>query len=266
MRLICRIVSRRPRAPHWFGTDDLGRDTFTRILYAGRISLSVALIVTLISTVVGTTIGAVSGFYGGATDTVLMRFTDIMLTLPVLPMLMIISKSLREMAGLQQKFGNMLSVVVIIVVIAIFDWMTIARLVHGAVLSLKEREFMEAARALGVSGHSTILRHLIPNTLAPIVVAATFSFGGMVVYEATLSFLGLGIQPPVPSWGNMLNDVQRLMMRNPWVAFYPGLCIFFTVLSINFLGDGLPRCSRSPAEDVGDFVSGDIIEEQQPSS
>jgi len=228
-----------PSRAHIFGTDDLGRDTFTRILYAGRISLSVALIVTVISALVGTTIGAVSGYYGGVTDTVLMRFTDIMLTLPVLPLLMIISKSLRDMQALQKAFGNLLSVIVIIVVIAVFDWMSTARLVHGAALSLKEREFMEAARALGVSGRATILRHLIPNSLAPIIVAATFSFGGTVVYEATLSFLGLGIQPPTPSWGNMLTDVQKLMMRNPWIAFYPGLCIFFTVLSINFLGDGL---------------------------
>ena len=228
-----------PSRAHIFGTDDLGRDTFTRILYAGRISLSVALIVTVISALVGTTIGAVSGYYGGVTDTVLMRFTDIRLTLPVLPLLMIISKSLRDMQALQKAFGNLLSVIVIIVVIAVFDWMSTARLVHGAALSLKEREFMEAARALGVSGRATILRHLIPNSLAPIIVAATFSFGGTVVYEATLSFLGLGIQPPTPSWGNMLTDVQKLMMRNPWIAFYPGLCIFFTVLSINFLGDGL---------------------------
>jgi peptide/nickel transport system permease protein len=228
-----------PSRAHLFGTDDLGRDTFTRILYAGRISLSVALTVTIISAVVGTSVGSVSGYLGGTADTVLMRFTDVMLTLPVLPLLMIMSKSLREMPGLQQRFGTALSVLVIIVVIAVFDWMSAARLVHGAALSLKEQEFMEAARALGVSGPQTIIRHLVPNSLAPIIVAATFSFGGTVIYEATLSFLGLGIQPPTPSWGNMLTDVQRLMMRNPWLAFYPGLCIFFTVLSVNFLGDGL---------------------------
>jgi len=228
-----------PSAEHLFGTDQLGRDILTRLLYAGRISLTVALIATLLATLIGTIIGAVAGYAGGWVDTVLMRLTDVMLTLPLLPMLMIASASLREFVALQRLLGNLLSVFIIISVVTIFGWMSVARLVHGSVLSLREREFMEAARALGASGWLLITKHLIPNSLAPIIVSATLSFGAVVVFEATLSFLGLGVQPPIPSWGNMLNEVQGIMFRNPALAFYPGLCIFFTVLSINFLGDGL---------------------------
>jgi peptide/nickel transport system permease protein len=228
-----------PSAEHLFGTDQLGRDILTRLLYAGRISLTVALIATLLATLIGTIIGAVAGYAGGWVDTVLMRLTDVMLTLPLLPMLMIASASLREFVALQRLLGNLLSVFIIISVVTVFGWMSVARLVHGSVLSLREREFMEAARALGASGWLLITKHLIPNSLAPIIVSATLSFGAVVVFEATLSFLGLGVQPPIPSWGNMLNEVQGIMFRNPALAFYPGLCIFFTVLSINFLGDGL---------------------------
>jgi len=228
-----------PTKEHIFGTDVLGRDTFTRLLYAGRISLSVAGITTILSVIIGVIIGAVAGYIGGWVDTILMRFTDIMLTLPVLPLLMIASKSLREMVALQKMFGQLLSVVIIIAVITIFGWMTVARLVYGSVLSLREREFMEATRALGASGIRLIFSHLVPNSLAPIIVSLTLEFGAVVVYEATLSFLGFGIMPPTPSWGNMLTDVQRFILRNPWLAFYPGMCIFLTVLAINFLGDGL---------------------------
>lgn len=228
-----------PSQAHWFGTDQLGRDILNRVMYAGRISLSVALIATVLSSLVGVVIGAIAGYAGGWVDTILMRFTDIMLTLPVLPLLMIASKSLREMMALQKIFGQALSVVVIIIVVVLFGWMTVARLVYSSVLSLREREFMEASRALGASGWRLIFSHLVPNSLAPIIVATTLDFGAIVVYEATLSFLGFGIMPPTPSWGNMLTDVQRFMFRNPWLAFYPGMCIFLTVLAINFIGDGL---------------------------
>lgn len=228
-----------PSAEHLLGTDALGRDIVTRLMYAGQVSLTIALIGAVLSTVVGVIIGAVAGYAGGWIDTILMRFTDIMLTLPVLPLLLIASQSLRQFVALQQLFGSLLSVVVIIIIVVVFGWMRVTRLLYSSVLSLKQSEFVEAARALGASPLRMIVTHLVPNSLAPIIVAATLDFGAIVVYEATLSFLGLGVTPPTPSWGNMLTDVQRFMIRDPMLAIYPGMCIFLTVLGINFIGDGL---------------------------
>lgn len=228
-----------PTAAHWLGTDELGRDTLTRLLYAGRISLFVSMAATVLSLVIGTTVGALAGYYRGIVEATLMRFTDIMLTLPTLPLLLIFSKMLRDLLVLQQMLGANLSVAVIIGVLTFFGWMTVARLVHGTVLSLREREFIEAAIAVGSSGPSVIIRHLIPNSLAPIIVATTLGLGSRVISEAALSFLGLGITLPTPSWGNMLTGAQAYMWRNPWMAFYPGICILAIVLAFNFIGDGL---------------------------
>jgi peptide/nickel transport system permease protein len=228
-----------PSAEHLLGTDQLGRDILTRLMYAGRISLTIALLGTLLSTIIGVIIGAIAGYAGGLLDTLLMRFTDIMLTLPVLPLLLIASQSLRQFVALQQFFGESLSVAIIIIIIVAFGWMAVTRLLYGSVLSLKGSEFVEAARALGASPAHMIVKHLVPNSLAPIIVATTLDFGVIVVYEATLSFLGFGVTPPTPSWGNMLTDVQRFMLRDPMLAIYPGMCIFLTVLAINFIGDGL---------------------------
>lgn len=229
-------------AMHLLGTDGLGRDTFTRILYAGRISLGIALGVTLANILIGTLIGAVAGAYGGWVDSLFMRFTDLMLTLPDLPLLLVLSSSLRQFVFLQNLLGTGLSVAVIIVVLTLFGWMGIARLVRGSVLSLRSQDFVEASRALGASRVHVILRHLVPNSLAPIIVAATLGFGGVIIAESALSFLGFGIMPPVPTWGNMLNEARTA----PQVGFVlftqtlaPGLCVFLTVLSINFFGDGL---------------------------
>lgn len=228
-----------PSAEHWLGTDALGRDIVTRLMFGGQISLTIALIGAVLSTVLGVIVGSVAGYAGGWIDTLLMRFTDIMLTLPVLPLLLIASQSLRQFVQLQQLFGQLLSVVVIIIVVVVFGWMRVARLLYGSILTLKNSEFVEAARALGASPARMILTHLVPNSLAPIIVAATLDFGAIVVYEATLSFLGFGVTPPTPSWGNMLTDVQRFMIRDPMLAVYPGMCIFLTCLGINFIGDGL---------------------------
>lgn len=227
---------------HWMGTDGLGRDTFTRVLYAGRISLGVALTVTLITTLFGAVLGAVSGYLGGATDSILMRFTDLMYSLPDLPLLIILSFSLRQFVGLQNLLGSWLSVAIIIFVLAFFGWMTNARLVRGSVLSLREQEFIEASRALGANKSRLIFQHLIPNSLAPIIVAATLSFGAIIIAESALSFLGFGVMPPVPTWGNMLNEARGAPQIG-YTLFYqtlaPGLFIFLTVLAINFIGDGL---------------------------
>jgi peptide/nickel transport system permease protein len=227
-------------APHILGTDKLGRDLFSRLLYAGRISLGVALIVTLLTTILGTLIGAASGAFGGIVDTVLMRFADIMLTLPFLPMVLVLSSSLRQYAALQDFLGSSMSVAIIIIVLLIFGWMGNARLVRGSVLSLREQDFIDASRALGAGQARIILRHLVPNSLAPIIVWATLGFGTVIIAESALSFLGFGIMPPVPTWGNMLNEARNSPLQYLFTqALSPGLCIFFTVLAINFIGDGL---------------------------
>ncbi len=225
---------------HILGTDALGRDIFSRLLYAGRISLAVALTVTILTVIVGSVLGAVAGAFGGWTDTLLMRLTDIMLTVPQLPLLLILSSSLRQFVQLQKFLGSNLSVVIIIFVLVIFGWMTEARLVRGSVLSLRSQEFIEASRALGSSRARIIFRHLIPNSMAPIIVAATLGFGGVIITESALSFLGFGVMPPIPTWGNMLNDARGAPLEYLFTqTLSPGFCIFVTVLAINFLGDGL---------------------------
>jgi peptide/nickel transport system permease protein len=225
---------------HFLGTDKLGRDIFSRLLYAGRISLTVALTVTVFYVVIGIVIGSVAGAFGGWVDTVLMRFTDIMLTLPTLPLLLIFNSSLRQFVQLQNLAGSNLSVFIIIFTLTIFGWMGVARMVRGSILSLREQEFIEASRALGANQFRIIFRHLIPNSLAPIIVAATLGFGSVIISESALSFLGFGIMPPVPTWGNMLNEARNSPLEYLFVqALSPGFMIFLTVLSINFLGDGL---------------------------
>lgn len=227
-------------APHILGTDKLGRDLFSRLLYAGRISLGVALIVTVLTTILGTLVGAAAGAFGGVADTVLMRIADVMLTLPFLPMVLVLSSSLRQYAALQEFLGSSMSVAIIIFVLLIFGWMTNARLVRGSVLSLREQDFIAASRALGAGNRRIILRHLVPNSLAPIIVSATLGFGAVIIAESALSFLGFGIMPPVPTWGNMLNEARNSPLQYLFTqALSPGLCIFFTVLAVNFVGDGL---------------------------
>jgi peptide/nickel transport system permease protein len=227
-------------APHILGTDKLGRDIFSRLLYAGRISLGVALVVTVLTTILGTLLGAAAGAFGGIVDTVLMRFADVMLTLPFLPMVLVLSSSLRQYAALQDFLGSSMSVAIIVFVLLIFGWMGNARLVRGSVLSLREQDFVSASRALGAGNRRIILRHLVPNSLAPIIVSATLGFGTVIIAESALSFLGFGIMPPVPTWGNMLNEARNSPLQYLFTqALSPGLCIFFTVLAINFIGDGL---------------------------
>jgi peptide/nickel transport system permease protein len=218
----------RPPSPaHLLGTDTIGHDVFTRVLYAGRVSLLVGFSAAVAATLVGVLVGATAGFYGGVLDNVLMRITDVSLALPALPILIVLSK---YMGG---------SVTGIVVVISLFAWRGIARLVRGEVLKLKGQEFTDAARALGATDRRILVRHLIPNSLAPVIVAATLIVGGSILTEAALSFLGIGIQPPVPSWGNMLQNAQDFILSAPRLAVYPGLMIFLTVLCFNFLGDGL---------------------------
>lgn len=217
-----------PSRLHPFGTDELGRDTLSRVLYGGRISLFVGFASVFSAIILGVFVGALAGYYGGIADTLLMRFTDIMFSIPVLPLLVVLA-SVIPGGGVWK----------IVLVITIFGWMTDARIVRGVYLSLKEQEFAEAARAIGASNTRIIWRHLLPNTMAPIIVSATLGVGGNIIYEAALSYLGFGIMPPTPSWGNMLQNAQSAMFNAPWLIWFPGIAIFLTVLAFNFLGDGL---------------------------
>jgi peptide/nickel transport system permease protein len=221
---------KRKAAPSWkhpLGTDELGHDVLTRLLYAGRVSLSVGFVAALTAAVFGTLVGAISGYFGGWPDNLLMRFTDIMFSIPDLPVLIVLA---RYMGG---------SVLGIVFVISVFAWMGTARLVRGEMLRLRRLDFTDAARALGASDARILFRHLVPNALAPVIVAATLTVGGAILSEAALSFLGIGIQPPTPSWGNMLQNAQDFIWNTPWLAVWPGAMIFLTVLCFNFLGDGL---------------------------
>jgi peptide/nickel transport system permease protein len=219
---------RPPGGGHLFGTDELGRDVLTRIMYAGRVSLAVGFVVAINIAMIGMVVGAVSGFYGGTVDTILMRLVDVLLSIPTLPLYLILA-ALIPGGGVSR----------IIIIFTAFGWTGVARLVRGQVLSLKTLDFVDAARAMGASEPRLILRHLMPNALAPVIVAATLTVGGAILGESALSFLGLGIAPPTPSWGNMLQRAQEYIWNASWLAVFPGLFIFMTVLSFNFLGDGL---------------------------
>ncbi|HNB52438.1 MAG TPA: ABC transporter permease [Anaerolineales bacterium] len=227
-----------PSLEHFMGTDSIGRDVFSRLLYAGRISLLVAFTVTLVSLSIGVFVGGVSGYYGGWLDDVIQRFVEFLITLPLLPLLLAFSALMRgaEIPGLPREWS---SAVIISIILTAFGWMGYTNLVRGMVLSLRGQEFTEAAKALGMGDISIILRHMIPNSLAPIIVSATLSLGGTIILESALSFLGFGIQLPVPTWGNMLNEYQNDMWTQPAKVFYPGLTIFVCTLAFNYIGDGL---------------------------
>lgn len=228
---------------HLLGTDELGRDVLMRLLHGGRISLMVAFVSAVASLVIGATIGAYAGYYGGGIDTLLMRFTDAMLALPTLPLMILLAaidlnKIFPEAFSFMTR-GNAASIIKLMIIVVFFGWMTVARLVRGEFLSLKERDFVQASRALGVSNQKIIWKHMLPNCVAPIIVAITLSIGSIILYEAVLSFIGLGIQPPIPSWGNMLHHALEYIRTAPLLAIYPGLFILLTVVSVNFVGDGL---------------------------
>ncbi len=225
-------MSSSPQGRHILGTDQVGRDYLTRLMYGGRVSLSLAIIVVLLVVLVGTAIGGVSGYFGGWVDAITMRTVEFMMTLPELPIFLILYTILPQR-------GTAGSLIVLTIVLVVFGWLGIARLTRGMVLSLKNQEFTEASRAMGAGSWSIIRRHMIPNSLAPVIVAATLAIGGIVVAEASLSYLGFGVKPPFPSWGNMLQDAQRDMMTAPYKVFIPGFCIFLVSLSFNFIGDAL---------------------------
>ena len=227
-----------PSLAHPMGTDPLGRDIMTRLLYGGRISLTIGLAATAVGIVIGTIIGALAGFYGGWVDNLLMRFTDMFMALPRIFMLIIMSLLMRDLdAPILRAYGGAGGIVLIL---GVLSWTSVARVVRGQFLSLKEKEFVEAARTLGIKNNRIVFRHVLPNTATPIIVAATLLVGATIISESGLSFLGFGVQPPTPTWGNMLNSAQNEMLnRHWWMAVFPGLMIFLTVISINYIGEGL---------------------------
>ncbi len=224
-----------PSAVHLFGTDELGRDLLMRIWVGGRVSLIIGVAAMLLSITIGTFVGAVAGFYGGKVDTLLMRFNDLMLSIPQLFLLLLVAQLLRTL-NLPEISGGPLP---IIIIIGGLSWMGAARLVRGQFLSLRAKEFVDAARVAGAKNSRIMWRHILPNVASPIIVSATLRVGNAIITESTLSFLGFGIQPPLPTWGNMLKNAQSQMVLAPWIAIFPGLFIFVTVIAINYLGDGL---------------------------
>ncbi len=226
---------------HIFGTDELGRDVLMRLVYGTQVSMGVGVLVAIVSALIGLIVGSIAGYYGGAIDTILMRTTDALLSLPLLPVLVVIAAiDLQKVPFLSviTQYGNE-SIIKLVFILCLFSWMVVARLVRGSILSLREREFILASKTLGATDATIIVRHMFPNVIAPLLVSVTLGVGESILFEAALSFLGLGIQPPTPSWGNMLFNALELIYKAPFLAIIPGLLILLVVVSFNFLGDGL---------------------------
>jgi peptide/nickel transport system permease protein len=230
-----------PSSAHPLGTDELGRDLLARLLYGGRISLMVGIAAALASAVIGTIIGLIAGYYGGKFDAFLMRITDGVIALPLLPLLIVLAAVDLTKLGLNEALAKDpdVSLYRMVIIIALVSWTTVARLVRGAALSVREREYVMAAIVAGAGPLRIMTVHMLPNIVSPIIVSTTLSVGNVILLESVLSFLGLGIQPPIASWGNMLTGAQELIWTTPMLVFWPGQLIFLTVIAFNFLGDGL---------------------------
>jgi peptide/nickel transport system permease protein len=230
-----------PSVTHPFGTDPVGRDLLARTIYGGQISLLIGFIAVMIETMAGIVIGAAAGYYGGWVDSVLMRITEAMLIIPEIFLLIVMAKEfggkIPSLTVLGREFSG--SVIVIVVIIGLTSWMYLARIVRAEFLSLKENDFILAARSTGTGNRGIIFKHILPNCMAPIIVSATLGVANAILAEAYISFLGLGVQPPTATWGNMLDGANNYLDTAPWMWFFPGMLILLTVLSINFLGDGL---------------------------
>jgi peptide/nickel transport system permease protein len=242
-----------PSLAHPLGTDELGRDELLRLLYGGQVSLLVGLTAALAASILGTAIGLLAGYFGGWTDGLLMRFTDGVITLPLLPILILLAAIDPAKLGLSADLAGSpnASLYRIIAIIAAVGWTRAARLVRNGSLSLREREFVAAAEAQGASAWRVMIVHILPNTVSPIIIATTLSIGQVILFESVLSFLGLGIQPPQASWGNMLSGGLELLGSAPWLVIEPGLAIFATVIAFNFVGDALQEALQPRAFDSG---------------
>lgn len=230
------MINKAPNAQHWLGTDFLGRDIYTRLLLAGRISLIIGLLTMLLSVTLGYLLGALSGYAGGMADKIVMRFADLMMTIPSLPLLIVMGAMLSEL-----DFSPDSRVYMVIIMLSLLEAPKLARLVRGQILSLRERDFMLATQVLGLSSRRRIFAHLLPNTVPILVVMATMAVANAILSESALSYLGLGVVPPMASWGNMMDAANSLIdfQRRPWLWMPPGIAIFLTVVAINVLGDGL---------------------------
>jgi peptide/nickel transport system permease protein len=241
----------QPSFIHPLGTDEIGRDLLLRLLQGGRVSLLVGIVAAVAAAVLGTAVGLFAGFRGGRIDALLMRATDGMIALPLLPLLIVLAAIDLKKVGIPASLvdSEAISLYRIIVLVAFVGWTTVARIVRGATLSLRTRDFVRAAEAMGASSARIMLVHILPNLASPIIVATTLAVGEIILLESVLSFLGVGVAPPIPSWGNMLTGAQETIAFAPQLALYPGLLIFVTVIACNFLGDGLqdaldPRAER----------------------
>ena len=242
-----------PSATHWFGTDSTGRDVFNRIIYGGQISLFIGILAVVLEVTLGTVIGGVAAYFGGWVDAILMRFTEAMLAIPSLFLLIVLAKFLGQSAPTIDFAGRTFSgsVGIVIIVIGMTSWMYLARIVRANVLSLKELDYISAAKALGANYQRIFFSHLVPNTLGPIIVTATLGVANAILTEAYVSFLGLGVQPPTATWGNMMDQAQSFLIQGVWWMWvFPSLFIIFTILCINLMGDGLrdafdPRSTKN---------------------
>ena len=225
-----------PSLEHPFGTDGLGRDLLTRVLYGGRISMSVGIMVVIITLTIGIPIGATAGYFGGWIDNLLMRIIDTFLTLPSLLVLILLAAVLREVEVPYLKSNSVLTIAFVIGILA---WTTVARLVRAVFLTFREMEYVEAAKVLGASNFRIMMGEILPNGFGPIIVEATLEVGNAIMVESGLSFIGFGIQPPTPSWGNLLSNAQEHLTEYFWLAFFPGIMIFLAIISFNYIGDGL---------------------------
>ncbi len=241
-----------PTSTHWFGTDSVGRDVFNRVIYGGQISLFIGIFAVVLEVTLGTLIGGFAAYYGGWVDAILMRFTEAMLAIPSLFLLIVLAKFIGQNVGQVTILGRTFSgsIGIVILVIGVTSWMFLARIVRANVLSLKELDYISASKALGANNRHVFFSHLVPNTLGPIIVAATLGLASAILTEAYVSFLGLGVQSPTSTWGNMMQSAQSFLEQGAWWMWvFPSFFIIFTILCINLLGDGLrdaldPRSSK----------------------
>jgi peptide/nickel transport system permease protein len=244
-----------PSARHWLGTDGLGRDVFIRLLYGGQVSLAVGIVATALASLIGIVIGIAAGFIGGRVDGVLMRSTDCVIALPLVPLMIVLGSVDLTKIGLSPEAANSFLCVFlrIVVIIALVDWTTMARIARAGAIQLRDCDYVRAAAMSGATWRYNMLVHILPNISTQLVIVGALSVGRVILLESTLSFLGFGIVPPVPSWGNMLTDAQQFMISAPSLAIYPGLLIFVTVMAVNFVGDGIRHVFDPRAETASQF-------------